>query len=326
MRPHRTLIRSTVALAMLVPLALTASVAADTTVSITTAKAPIVPNGTTTGADPDFVVTFADRHPDVPGIDVLAGGTLSLTLPQDFVQDDPAAALTGAILQGWPQSPRLPFPALTYDPATHTIIATTPIDLLYQSSENPGPKQMHLILPGFTNPQPGCYPIELTIQPDPTDSSTINGSGSVHIMPKSRPSIEAISVTNGAPPPPFPNSIYQTVTAGESPLSWGFYVWGAHNAPFIGVDLEQRNMNHYAMVDVDGSTVGHVRIEAPAGAGEYSIEANASIAANGAVLGIPTGLLTAQFHPDPDATGDYTIRWRINNGNEQSMFLTVDPA
>ena len=47
---------------------------------------------------------------------------------------------------------------------------------------------------------------------------------------------------------------------------------------------------------------------------------------NSAVLGIPTGLLTAQFDPDPETPGDYAIRWRLNNGNEQWMFVTVTPA
>ncbi len=313
-----------IALAAIVPFAIATGASADAELSITVAKAPIVPDGTTTGAATDFVVTFADRDPDVPGVDILAGGSISVTLPADFVQDDPAGAMDVAILQGWPQSPKLPFPAVTYDPATNTVTATTSFDYLYESSANPGPKQAHLILLGFTNPEAGSYPITLTIQPDPNDPATLEGTGRLEIVPKSRPAIEAISITNGAPPPPFPNSIYQTVGLGEELLTWGFYVWDARNEPFIGVDIQQRNRDHYALVDNRGRTVGHVRIDAPPGATAYWIDANSSVPANGAVLGVPTGLLTAHFHPDPDVAGDYTIRWSVNNGNTQPMFVTVE--
>ena len=323
MRRITPIIGPAVALAAIMPFAIATGVTADTELSITAAKAPIVPDGTTTGADPDFVVTFADRDPDMPGIDILAGGTISVTLPDDFVQDDPFAMMSVAIIQGWPQSPRLPFPAVTYDPGTHSVTATTSFHYLYESSANPGPKQAHFILPGFTNPEAGSYPITLTIQPDPNDAATLEGSGWLDIVPKSRPSIEAISVINGGPPPPFPNAIYQTVELGEPLLTWGFYVWDARNEPFIGVDLRQRNQDHYALVDDRGRTVGHVKIDAPEGATDYWIDATASVAANGAVLGVPTGLLTAQFHPDPAAAGDYTIRWSVNNGNTQPMFVTV---
>jgi hypothetical protein len=306
--------------------AVTAAVSADSTLPISTAKAPIVPDGTTAGADTDFVVTFADRDPDVPGIDIKAGGSVSLTLPDGFVQTDPAAPMTLVVLQGWPQSPRLPFPAVAYDPATNTLTGTVGFDYFHQSAANPGPKQLHALLPGFTNPGPGSYPVELTIKPDPADPATMSGVGRVHILSKARPSINAISVINPGPPPPFPNSIYQTITVGGTPLLWGFYVWDNDSEPFLGVDLRRKNPDHYSMIDEKGRTVGQVRIDAPAGASDYSIDANASVLVNGAVLGIPTGLLNAAFNPDPDTPGDYVISWRLNNGNEQLMFLTVDPA
>ena len=304
----------------------TSAVSADPALPISTDKAPIVPDGTTAGADTDFVVTFVDRDPEVPGIDIKAGGTISLTLPDGFVQDDSAAPMTLVVLQGWPQSPRLPFPAVSYDAVTNTVTGTLAVDYLYQSSTNPGPKQLHALLPGFTNPGPGSYPVGLTIKPDPAAAATMTGTGTVKIVPKARPSINAISVINGGPPPPFPNSIYQTINAGESPLLWGFYVWDNNSEPFIGVDLDRKNRDHYTMIDDKGRAVGQVRIQAPAGASDYSIDATASVPVLGAVLGIPTGLLTAQFNPDPDVPGDYAVRWRLNNGNEQWMFLTVNPS
>ena len=305
---------------------LAGAVSADSTLPISSDKAPIVPDGTTAEAPTDFVVTFADRDPDVPGIDIKAGGTISLTLPDGFVQHDPAAPITMVVLQGWPQSPRLPLPAAAYDPATNTLTGTLGFDYFYQSPDNPGPKQLHVILLGFANPGPGSHPIELTIKPDPADPATLSGVGRVQIISKARPSINAISVINGGPPPPFPNPIYQTIILGETPLLWGFYVWDNDREPFLGVDLRRKNSDLYSMVDEDGRTVGQVRIQAPTGASDYSIDANTSVLVNGAVLGIPTGLLTAQFNPDPDTAGEYVISWRLNNGNEQSMFITVNPS
>ena len=303
---------------------ITSAVSADPALPISTAKAPIVPDGTTAGADTDFVVTFADVDPDAPGINIKAGGTISLTLADGFVQDNPASPMTLVVLQGWPQSPRLPLPAVSYDAATNTLTGTLGFDYLHQSPANPGPKQLHAVLPGFTNPGPGSYPVELTIKPDPGDPATMTGTGTVKIIPKARPSINAISVINPGPPPPFPNSIYQTINTGDTPLLWGFYLWDNNSEPFIGVDLQRKNRDHYTMIDDKGHAVGQVRIQAPAGATDYSIDATASVPANGAVLGIPTGLLKAQFNPDPDVPGDYAIRWRLNNGNEQWMFLTVN--
>lgn len=305
-------------------LAFATPVASETGLPISTNKAPITPDGTTTGANTDFVVSFADLDPNVPGIDIAAGGTISLTLADGFVQDDPDAPMTLVVLQGWPQSPRRPFPDVTYDAATNTLMGKVSFDYGYQSSSSPGPKQLHAILTGFTNPGPGSYPVMLTIDPN-NGAATMSGAGTVQILSKARPSINAISVIN--PPPPWPNSIYQTVDLVETPLRWGFYLWDNNSVPYVGVDLRQKNRNHYSMVDVRGRSVGQVTIDAPKGASGYSIDTpeGPSEKVDGVVLGIPTGLLIAQFHPDLTTPGDYTIRWRLNNGNEQHMFVTVNP-
>lgn len=57
---------------------------------------------------------------------------------------------------------------------------------------------------------------------------------------------------------------------------------------------------------------------------DHRIDADASFLTNGAVIGIPTGLLIARFHPDPTATGEYRVEWRINRGNAATMFVTVE--
>lgn len=289
--------------------------------SLSADKAPIVPDGTTAGADTDFVVTFADRDPDVPGIDIKTGGTIAIRLPHEFVQDDPDAPMTLVVLQGWPQSPRQPFPDVTYDATTNTLTGTLAFDYLAQSSAQPGPKQLHMLLPGFTNPKAGTYWFDVAIRPDPASDKVLSGRGQVRIHRQIRASINAISVIN--PPPPFPNPIYQTVAAGDSPVPWGFYLWQRGGDADVGVDLRQRSARRYDIVDADGDKIGSVRIRAPKGASGYSIDATASEAVNGAVLGIPTGLMIAQFHPDPGTPGDYEITWRMRRGNHQHMFVTV---
>ena len=299
-----------------------ASHGGDPGLSLSADKAPIVPDGTTAGADTDFVITFADRDPDVPGIGIKTGGTVSVKLPKGFIQDDPSAPMTMVVLQGWPQSPRQPFPDVDYDAATNTLTGTVGFDYLPVSSAQPGPKQVHLLLPGFTNPKAGTHWFEVTIRPDPSSDDLLTGWGKVRIRRQVRASINAISVIN--PPPPFPNPIYQTVGSGEAPHTWGFYVWEHGGDPSVGVELTQRNARRYWIVDADGEKIGSVGIRAPKGASGFSIDATASVLVNGAVLGIPTGLLLAQFHPDPDTPGDYEITWKLRRGNRQHMFVTVE--
>lgn len=286
-------------------------------------KAPIVPDGTTEGAVTDFVVTFANLNPTVPGIGIKQGGKISLTLPEAFVQKDGAAPITMVVLQGWAQSPRLPFPDPVYDEATNTLTGTMGFDYLPMGPDNPGPKQLHLILPGFENPKRGVYHLKLTIQPDPLDPYTIVRDARVRIIGSIRPSINAINVINGAPPPPFPNSVFQFVEVGEKPLQWGFYIWDKGGVPHVGLSLKKVTETKYELVNPHGKSVGVVRIRAPKGANGFFIDADDSIAATGAVLGIPTGLMIAQFHPDTDTPGFYGISWKLKRGNKIWQFVKV---
>jgi len=196
--------------------------------SITTSLAPIAPDGLTAGAVTDFIVAFRDVDPGVDGLGLKAGGSITVTLPDEFVNEAalPVATTgpeppncapplvtgcsTAVILQGWPQSVVLPFPEVTWDATTNAVTITSINDWVPAGPQAPGPKTVHLQLFGFTNPQhPGVYDIGVSIQPDPTSGETLTGHGRVFISNRVAPNVSSVSLANGAPPPPFPNTLYQ---------------------------------------------------------------------------------------------------------------------
>jgi len=290
---------------------------------ITTVKAPVAPDGTTAGAFTDFVIAFVDRDPAVDGIGLKAGGSIEVVLPDGFVNTG-SGTNTVILLQGWPQSPRVPFPYTT-NVSGNTITLTMTSDWP-TGTFGPGPKQVHLVLFGFRNPSPGRYPVEITIEPEP-GADLLTGEGSVDIIPKARPSVNIVSLFSGppGPPPPFFNPIYQTVAQGSDARRVGLYLWAKDSASFVGVDLSMTNRNHGQLVDASGRTVGHAWIDAPRGAKDYELTTEGpSTEVTAFVTGVPVGLLLVKFSPDPDVTGDYVIRLRLNNGNEERLFVTVE--
>lgn len=295
----------------------------DLNVSIT--KAPIAPDGTTAKAVTDIVLTFVNPDPQVDGIGLQSGATIEVTLPDGFVNTG-AGVNSVIILQGWPQSPPTPPFPWTTTVVNNTITATLTSNYL-PGMFGPGPKQAHLLLRGFQNPKPGKYRIPLSIQPDPSSMETLSGLGEIIIMPKSRPSIHAVSVFSGppGPPPPFFNPLYQTVAQGDPARQVGMYVWDKNNEPFLGVDIEFENVKHGRMIQ-NGATVGHVWIDAPAGANDYTLATTGpSDLVNTAVTVLPAGRLLVKFTPDPNVTGDYVLRFQLNNGNTQNLFVNVIP-
>ena len=101
-------------------------------------KAPVAPDGTTAGAITDFVLTFADRNPAIDGIGIKNGGVVEVVLPDDF--SNVGGTNTVVILQGWPQSPRVPFPYAT-NIAGNTVTLTLNDDWM-PGAFGPGPKQV----------------------------------------------------------------------------------------------------------------------------------------------------------------------------------------
>ena len=169
------------------------------------------------------------------------------------------------------------------------------------------------------------YPISLTIQPDPALSDVLSGIGTVHIIPKARPSVNVVSLFSGppGPPPPFFNPLYQMVPKGALARQAGLYLWGKDSAPFLEVDLEMSNPTHGRLVK-GRRTVGHVWISPPHGASGFALDSlGESTGVPAFVTGVPVGLLLVRFQPDPDVVGDYTIVVSMNNGNAQTMFVSV---
>lgn len=105
--------------------------AADQTLNLSISKAPVAPDGTTAGAVTDFVLSFRDADPSIPGIGFRTGATISLVLPPEFINTGlpvggsgsslPDCAVpvisgcsTAFVLQGWPQSPVPPLPSVAF--------------------------------------------------------------------------------------------------------------------------------------------------------------------------------------------------------------------
>lgn len=155
--------------ALLVVLVPTAGATTTGSLDISVTKAPITPDGLAAGAITDFILTFVDLDPAVDGIGLHAGGTVTATLPEDFVNLDDGTVNAGIILQGWPQSPPAPPPAFIWTTTVsgNSITATLDADYLV-GAFGPGPKQFHLLLNSFRNPGPGLYDVDLVISPTPT--------------------------------------------------------------------------------------------------------------------------------------------------------------
>jgi hypothetical protein len=329
----RRLISPLFGIALLVALVPAASATTAGNLQIDIVQAPITPDGTVANEITDFVLTFVDRDPAVDGISLLAGGTVTATLPDDFVNTTNGDPNTAIVLQGWPQSPPAPPPAFPWVTTVsgNAVTATLTSDFLVGAS-GPGPKQLHLFLNDFRNPGPGMYGVDLVIQPDPLSDATHSGTGTVHIIPKARPSVNAVSVFSGppGPPPPFNNAIYQTVSRGGDAAPVGLYLWDKGSSvadgimnPFVGVEIDMTNQRHGRLVQ-GKRTVGHIWIDAPPGADTYGIAGGPSFLGTAVISGLDTGILITTFSTDPNAAGDYTITFRMNNGNTQKLFVAAE--
>lgn len=303
--------------------------------SVTAVRAPVAPDGLTAGAMTDFVVTFRDLDPDVPGIRLLEGGTIRIELPAGFENGgDPVVGTgglpgcappvvsgcsTAVILQGWPQSPVVPFPDVSWEAATNTFVVTSNVDTA--TLPTPGPKQVHLIALGFTNPtRPGTYRIGVTIEPG--DGSILSGVGHVRIQTRTTASINPNSQAN--PGPPFPNTLFQQLSPGDTSLNLAFYLWDDDAVPLVGADVDMNSPRSGRIRDGSGKVIGTVRIDAPRDAAQFElVSAGPSTLANAFVTGVPVGRWTAALVTDPQAVGTYHVTARLHGGSEVRHVITT---
>ena len=302
-------------------------------------KAPIDPAGDVAGERTDLVVNLdVSLDPAVDGRALLAGNTIKVTLPDEFEYlggpvtnpgpppgCPPVAGTcgTGVLLQGWPQNSVLSGSIeirLSLE-GTHTIVYTATRDLIPgdPTLNGPGIKQMHLILTNYVNPHPGRYELQIEAQTGP-GGATETGTGVVRVHPKPRASINVTSIFAG--PPPFANTIYQaTSTGAPAPLEWNFLVWDRKGAPAIDVTVHQVNDNH-AQLKQGNRVIGHISIEAPAGATGQTVSGGPSVLINAPVKGLETGRLIVQFTAG-DEPGLYATTLRMNNGTQVTMYVTA---
>ncbi|MDH4117493.1 MAG: hypothetical protein OEX04_19635 [Acidimicrobiia bacterium] len=327
--------------AMIVP-AGAAGGAANVDLDVSVTRAPVDPDGDLVGTPTDLVITYADLDPSVPGIGMKAGGTVDIVLPPEFVNTGrlPVAATgsapdcapplvdgcsTAVFLQGWPQSPVLPFPDVTWDEDTNTVTMTVLADWLPTGVSQPGPKQVHLQLFGFDNPdRPGFYPIDIEIRPDPATTKVFTGTGMARITNTTKPNINPNSQGQGTPPPPFQNTMFQTLTAGDESLVMVFYLWDRDTNAYVGVDFPGGGATNRALFDAEGTRIGTVLVKAPNGADGWSLDSGGpATVANAIITGIPTGRLTAVLTTDPDTVGTYELDFRLNGGSEVVHRITT---
>lgn len=327
----------------------TLPVQASDNIVTSVAKAPIVADGDVESAATDLVIDLdTSLDPAVPGRTLLAGRTIKVILPDQFVdagllpiQDVFSSpncipgnlqCSTAVLLQGWPQRPILPrvppappgVGAPQYSlslEGTNTIVFTADVDLVPGVPlSGPGIKQIHLILNGFINPpRPGFYPIALEAETGP-NSEMERGIGTVHILPRIRPSINVTSAFN----PGAPNTIFQKTAPGElTPLPYDFLLWDRAGDPFEGVTVEMVNPD-FALLKQGKRVVGHVTIETPPGATEQEVfTEEPSSVINAPITGVPTARLRAFFRAG-SATGEYVVTFALNGGNAVHMFVEVE--
>jgi hypothetical protein len=306
-------------------------------------KGPVSRDGNVQGQPTDVVITLdSSLDPNVEGHSLKEGKSIKIFFPYDFDLSDlggyPLAGVgsagcvpgslvctTGVLLKGWPQNP-VPPPNYALSIEDNAIIYTAQQDIDAAGSLAPGIKQIHMILHGVENPKPGHYRIRVEAETGP-GSSVETGSVLLHIVPRDRPSINVTSVYAGAM-----NTIYQTTTVNTmAPLEWSFLVWGKNGAVLDDISIEWADVDEWHVLQ-NGKLVGHMYVDAPAGASgqdAYLVNSDGLPAAPviGGTPGIgpqPVGRLQLQFVTGSEV-GEYVTTLMLNGGNFAQMHVTATP-
>ena len=318
------------------------------------------------------IVLEGSIDPLVPGRSLMTGHEIRIIFPPEYdlgniaathpVADIPTFSplfcvptnfqcTTGLLLQGWPEHPYFPPAAwhvVSVDVAENAFVFTAVQDILPDPPENPGIKEVFVLLNGVQNPEAGEYPVRVEAQTGP-GSSWETGSALLKVLPRPRPSINATAVfvkalsglLDGGPacgpgtlPPNPDNPMFQRTTVNSpAPLVWSFLLWGRNEAALDDVALSWVNDGH-AQIVRGPRVVGHVFIDAPHNAVGFGIDVNPlgcgtympAAPVIGGTPGVgpqPVGRLDMQFWAG-DTPGTYTTTLKMNNGNTEQMVVIVE--
>lgn len=298
-------------------------------------RAPMVPDGDVAGAATDIVIDL-DRSldPDIAGRILPAGGTIRVTLPDAFRSSDlptsdpvtceaSSRACDTGILVGVPSRSTDASDGLAYTvelEGKRTLVFTALADL--GLGDMPGIKQIHLSLPGFTNPQAGDYIVEIEAETGP-GGSVETGAAELTVYPSIRPSMDATSGFAASEGQPLPDIVHQRTTTGSAaPLPWDFLLWESGGVPAVGVELSQRDDSGGDILQ-DGRAIGRFTIDAPTGARGQSVSGEPSVLAEVPGSTDKAGRLTASFTAG-DTPGLYVTTFALDGGNVQQMQVEVE--
>lgn len=232
-------------------------------------KAHTSGNGYALGQPTDVVFDLGmSLDPADPGRTLKAGDSIRITLPEEFMSsglpaDVPSACdvaagacNTGFLLQGWPDS-YLPttedYYTLEMD-GSHTFVFTATQDLV-PSAGAPGIKQIHLLAPGFTNPEVMTeYLVQIEAE---TGADGTLETDTASFVPTDWYGMELTSAFAGpGEGAAHANTEYQQARVGESPeWPWDFLVWNPTGQGWRG-DITLRPLLEYTGYTVpEGPTI-----------------------------------------------------------------------
>jgi hypothetical protein len=298
-------------------------------------RAPLAADGNVAGAGTDIVIDL-DRSldPAVEGRTLEVGRAIRVILPDDFGTSDlPTSgpvtcdAATGAcntgILVGAPSEvPGEPGQAAYAVELVdeRTIVFTALRDL--GLGDMPGIKQIHLALPGFSNPQAGNYTVVVESETGP-GGSIETGSAELTVYPSIRPGISATNLFAAREGEPLPDIAFQsTAIDTAAPLAWDLLMWERGGVPAVGVELSQRDRRGGDILQ-HGSSIGRFTIEAPAGALGQTVSGEPSVLSDIPGSSDKAGRLTATFTAG-DMPGLYEVTFVLDEGNSQKMQVEVE--
>jgi len=309
--------------------------------NIVAKTAPIVPHGLNTGNPLDITLSFVDLNPVVPGIAMKKGGTVKVILPKEIINTGFPVSQPGGVetckppvftrcssaglLDGWPQSPLLPFSMLEYDEASHSLLLTSTADAPPYSLEAPGAKLIHLITFGFMNPdEPGEYPVSLEIKPDPASDTLLAGTTMLDITDKKAPNI-AIDTTQSIhiKGPRYQNTMFQTLSPGATSRNMSSNMWNELHEPIVGASITMTSNDRGNLLAEDGTVIGSLSIDAPTDAKGFYLMSAPSFETKTGLAGYPTGRLVTALKTAPKVKGTYVVTLSLNDGNETIHTLNV---